>query len=647
MYRALAAVTTIAAVAAGAALGTGGGSPSPTPGEPPFAASEGRLVSYASCDDFLDRTRAEALAMTGPWGFTGTAGRLSIAPTAMDEERAMPADSAAPGGTTPDFSGTNVQEAGVDEPDIMKTDGRYMFTVSGSTLYAVDVSGGGAIEAGRLDLADMGGAQVLLSGDRLLVISPGAAPEFTTATDESVPASSVAVPVPQGTLLRLVDVSDPAAMTTVETLRLEGTLVSARLTGRSVRVVLTTPPQIPAMTGPTGSGIVSQTIATIVNRRTLSATDAGDWLPSYAVERNGETSEPRQLVECQDVRHPASFTGLDMLTVVTLDLEQGVTPVDTDAVQTAGQIVYGSPTSIYVATSRWWDGTGDPGHTTTEIHRFDTSAATETVYRGTGKVVGHLLSQWSMSEHDGVLRVASTEDRTWAPDDGVSESQSYVTTLDVGPDRLAPRARVGGLGRGERIYAVRFMGDRGYVVTFRQTDPLYVLDLSNPGHPRVTGELKIPGYSSYLHPVGDGLLLGVGQDATLEGRTQGTQVSLFDVNDPAAPRRVAHTSFPGGWSEAEGDHHAFLYWPANGLTVIPLQGQDPDGTWTTTARGMSVRPGEGIRQVGRLEHPLEAGIRGTIRRSAVIGDTLYTVSEAGIEANDLETLRDRAWAPFS
>ena len=129
-----------------------------------------------------------------------------------------------------------------------------------------------------------------------------------------------------------------------------------------------------------------------------------------------------------------------------------------------------------------------------------------------------------------------------------------------------------GLGKGERIYAVRFLGDAGYVVTFRQVDPLYTLDLSRPGTPRVVGELKIPGYSAYLHPVGEDLLIGVGQDATAEGRQLGTQVSLFDVSNLASPARLDQRKLAAaGSSEAEWDHHAFLWWAPAKLAVIPLR----------------------------------------------------------------------------
>lgn len=656
MYRTLAAATTVAAIAAGAAFGIGLGTdadPPPAPeAEGPGAGS--RLVAFASCDAFLSDTRARAAAMVRPWGVV-VGGRMEdlaaadMAPTAQAEAKVTERSSTSPAAPGAGFSGTNVQEAGVDEPDIMKTDGSTMFTAVGAAIHAVDVTGGGARDLGVVSVTGAGN-QILLSGDRLLVIGGGEAPGAEERTAASGVSGTMPAWGPQGVVLTLLDVSNPAAMTVVETLRLEGLFVSARLTGNSVRVVISTPPELPAMQPPDGPGPLREITATLRNRQAMAATAAEAWLPSYAVDRAGQPGESRPLVECEDVRRPADDAGLGMVTVATLDLDKGVTPVDTDAIQTDGHVVYGSTTSLYVATSGWSGAdvmpAGGAATQGTQIHRFDMSAAGSTDYRGSGRVDGRLLSQWSMSEHEGVLRVASTRDGTWSGDQP-EPSESYVTTLDVGEKGLTPRARVGGLGRTEQIYAVRFMGDTGYVVTFRQTDPLYVIDLSDPGHPRMRGELKIPGYSAYLHPVGDGLLLGVGQDATDEGRVKGTQVSLFDVSDPAAPRRVSRRTFPGSWSEAESDHHAFLHWAATGLTVIPMQGPNADGTFSSRAVAVSVRAGEDIREIGGIVHEPTPGAEVAIRRSAVVGDALYTVSDAGVAADNMDDLTRRAWVPFS
>ena len=179
---------------------------------------------------------------------------------------------------------------------------------------------------------------------------------------------------------------------------------------------------------------------------------------------------------------------------------------------------------------------------------------------------GRLLNQFAMSEYEGDLRVATTTD-DWGEFGDQSESTVFV--LRPEGDELRQISSVGGLGKDEQIYAVRFIENLAYVVTFRQTDPLYVIDLADPTNPVEAGELKIPGYSAYLHPVGDGLLLGVGQDATDEGRTTGTQLSLFDVSDPTNPQRISTLPI-GGYSEVEWDHKAFLYWPADGTIVLPV-----------------------------------------------------------------------------
>jgi uncharacterized secreted protein with C-terminal beta-propeller domain len=218
-------------------------------------------------------------------------------------------------------------------------------------------------------------------------------------------------------------------------------------------------------------------------------------------------------------------------------------------------------------------------------------------------------------------------------------------------DGLVRVGMIDGLGKTEQIYSVRFMGDVAYVVTFRQTDPLYTVDLSDPRSPRLLGELKIPGYSAYLHPVADGRLLGIGQDATDEGMVQGSQVSLFDVSDLANPVRLdTHTLSEGTTSQVEYDHHAFLYW--EGLAMIPVQQWNWDGETEEVfvgAVGVAVQ-GDDLVEVARLTHPGGDGKdwdwRAQIMRSVAIGDSLYTVSPKGILKSALDTLDEQAWLGF-
>jgi hypothetical protein len=203
-----------------------------------------------------------------------------------------------------------------------------------------------------------------------------------------------------------------------------------------------------------------------------------------------------------------------------------------------------------------------------------------------------------MDEYEGFLRVATTTGAPWGGDD----SESRVVVLGERNGSLEEVGSVGGLGQGERIYSVRFMGEAGYVVTFRQVDPLYVLDLRDPERPAVTGELKIPGYSAYLHPLGDGLILGVGADADDDGRVRGAKASLFDVSNPADPRELSTWTLPDAHTDVEWDHLAFLAWAPEDIAVLPVS------DWQQQFFGAIVlKTDDGLREFGRITHHREDG----------------------------------------
>jgi hypothetical protein len=305
---------------------------------------------------------------------------------------------------------------------------------------------------------------------------------------------------------------------------------------------------------------------------------------------------------------------------------------------------------------------GDPvkaPEAATEIFKFDTTTPDRPRFVVGGGVPGYLINQYAMSEWGGHLRVATT---TGQPGGGQGQpaSESAIYVLEHKGKELRQIGHVGGLGKRERIYAVRFVGPTGYVVTFRQTDPLYTVDIHDPKAPTVKGELKIPGYSAYLHPAGDNRLLGIGQDATDQGRVRGTQVSLFDVSDLTDPRRIAQYKVSGAHSEAEFDPHAFLYWPASGLLVVPLQVNNavapPPGGGITQDSPAYYQPsmgalvlrvsGTSIQEVAFLRHPATQ-YPSQIRRSLVIDQTLWTVSDTGLMGNDLGSLTREAWIPFN
>ncbi len=603
------------------------------------------LRSFGSCSSMLVYAKQHALPLVGAYGLAGAA--------VGDATRAAaPAADSAAGVAGVDYSTTNVQEEGVDEPDLVKSNGSTLFVVRSDRLVSVDVRGPRPRLQGSLPLPQSASYELLLHGNKLLVLSRGGVyPIDGIGTGIRAPIR----PGPLQSTLTEVDVRDPAAMRIVRGLSFETEIVTARLVGSVARVVTVSGmPQTLPFVAPIDASSAATAAALSRNRAVLRTSRIGSWLPGYEVKgRRGETLARRSLVQCRNVRRPPVYSGLGLLTVLTIDLGKGLAIVDSDAVVADGRTVYASQKGLYVATQRWSaqpvnPGTSDPPKVTTAIHKFDISDPSSTIYRGSGTVSGYLMNQWSMSERDGVLRVASTEEPTWWNPGPQEQSESFVTTLREQNGALVQLGRVGGLGKSERVYAVRFTGDTGYVVTFRRVDPLYTLDLSKPSRPVVLGQLKIRGYSAYLHPLAGDLLLGIGQDASDEGRVLGTQLSLFDVSDLRRPVRLQTYRIGSAWSEAESDHHAFLWWERSRLAVLPVQAYADQpfvgGVGFHVGRG-------GITETGRVTHAGEpgAGIRsgGTpIRRSLIVGDSLYTVSERGVKATDISSFADRGWVAF-
>jgi uncharacterized secreted protein with C-terminal beta-propeller domain len=624
------------------------------------------LESFDACDDLLAYLRTEGAKVVGPYGFGGggwaayATGGVAVPMAAARDATAgasAPGPAPAPGATdeasapvttvpdAADVSSTNVQEAGVDEPDLVKTDGRRLVTTAGGQLRVVDLTAAQPKLAGSLQVGNSyPGGDLFLAGDRVLVVRPlvanviyDAPPPVAVDSGRGVSDQASARPIGGGivepkTAVTVVDIADPSAPKVVSELTIDGSLVASRMVDGVARLVLRTgPPNLPFLF-PSGSE-ESVAVATEANRKAVAGSTLDDWLPGFTQDGDAE----RRLTDCRDVRRPEVFSGVGMLSVVTVDAEDP-RPGPGATVVGAGETVYASAQHLFVTSTAWQqpDPAGaattvppKPATTSTDIHAFDIHDKVRTGYLGSGRVSGRLLSSFSMSELDGALRVATTDDATM---------ESAVTVLEVTDGPLTELGRVGGLGKGERIYAVRFLADRGYVVTFRQTDPLYVLDLADPKAPVVRGELKLNGYSAYLHPVGEHRLLGIGQDATDQGRVQGTQLSLFDVSDPANPKRLANAVVTQSRSEAEFDHHAFLWWPKAGLTVVPVQSYQ-DGS--TSAIGFHVGDAE-VSEVGRVQHP----DRSQIRRTIVLGDRLLTISDTGLATSDLANLHAEAWLGF-
>jgi uncharacterized secreted protein with C-terminal beta-propeller domain len=625
----------IGAVVIALPRGGGGG---PTLGDDGAAfALTGALKPFDTCDTVLQYFKDQApeyLIEGASSGATAEAAGDAGAGRAAAPQQASGADSGtAAESDMPAHSTTNVQEAGVDEPDIVKTDGNRIVAVARARVHLVGFNGGKMTL--RKTLPDTRVRNVFLSGERLLVFS-GQADQISEPGWRWTGQQAVL------TMYDISSLSDPELLAT---LTIDGDVLDARLVGTQVRVATVSSPDIDAPSPVyTPDGGISQKSKDEL-RAAVADTNVDDWIPAYALhDGSGARVDEGRLVECANLARPERFSGLDSVAVSSFDMASDLQSRMSVGVIAGGQQVYATDMSTYVSTTDW-SLDGSPARTS--MHKFVTAPSGASTYKGSGEVPGTLLNQYAMSEYNGVLRVASTvtERRGWVNSRQITEG--VVTTLHEQSGALRQLGQVGGLGRqdNESIRAVRFIEERGYVVTFRQTDPLYVLDLRNAAEPKVTGELKIPGYSGYLHPIGKTLLLGVGQSgmtsATSPGPTGGGQIgvqfSLFDISDPAFPRRIDTQSYGGGAAAAEFDPKAFLYWQPRNLIIAPttLHG-DFRGQGTFSGLVLLRATEDGLKELGRFA-ATEAD--GTVNRSLVIGDTVYMLSDQALSANSLDTHR--------
>lgn len=638
------AVAAAAVLIAGVAitLPRGNGDGAASAGQGAAYAMAGALQPFSSCDNVLKYFKDQA-----PDYLIQRAGGIVASRTTdagpPGAERAAPkagraADSSGtttqPGSAPPEHSTTNVQEAGVDEPDIVKTDGMRIVAVAQARVHLIAVNGG--TMSLRSTLPDPMVRNVFLSGDRVLVFS-------SQTVKPSEPGSSRAG---QQAELSMYDISNLSNPQHLASLTIDGDVLDARLVGSQVRVATVSAPDVDAPS-PVYSpdGEISQKSKDEL-RTAIAKTTVDNWIPAYTL-RDGAGAQVAngRLVDCADLAHPEKFSGLDTLAVSSFDIGSSLQSRNTVGVIAGGQQIYGTDTATYVSTTDW---SRDGSAAKTSLHKFSTTPSGATTYQGSGEVPGTLLNQYAMSEYDGVLRVASTvsERRGWV--NSRQATEGLVTTLAEQDGALRQLGQVGGLGRqdNESIRAVRFIGELGYIVTFRQTDPLYVLDLRNPASPKVLGELKIPGYSGYLHPIGENLLIGVGQSG-LDSSTPtpsrrsgqiGLQFSLFDISDPASPRRIDTQTYGGGSAAAEFDPKAFLYWQPRNLIIAPtnLHG-DYRGHGAFSGLVLLRANQDGLVELGRIA---TSQAYGSVNRSVVIGDTIYTLSDLALQANSIDTHRE-------
>ena len=579
---------------------------------------------------------------------------------------------------TGDFSGTNNQVAGVDEGDLVKTDGEHLFVLAGDGVDILNAWPADQLSVVSHITTPGWERSLFLHGTRLTVISQENtwAPVAAAADDTSggVAALSWWNHTWQPHVnVTVIDVSAVASPTILEQTTLDGWLVDARaIDGRVLVVtqdsfdipapaVITIPPPIHIDPMPVGPVPFDPGLIAVSSPMPIDLPISIGWpgypgdgtryvyedeasyrdrleqawetvaLPHFTVTATGGGTTTSELLTAGHTYLPVKATDNNLLSVVSFDVDDDTAgPETTTTVAGVSGTVYASTSNLYVSATHWgnWWDASDTG-STTNIYQFDLEDA-DVPLTAMGAVSGVTLNQFSLDESDdGLLRVATTSSFG-------DNASSGIYTLAASAGNLQTIGSVTGLAPGERIYSVRFIGDRGYVSTFRQVDPLFVIDLANPARPRVVGELKVPGFSSYLHPLDATHLLGIGRDVDpATGRVLGLQLSIFDVGDPANPKRSATYTFEGdgwqSWSAALWDHHALSWFAQQGILALPVQ----QGDWWTGSNGLVVfkvdtSSTEGFTNLGEITHD------GPVQRSVRIGEFLYSVSAGQVKVHRLD-----------
>lgn len=487
-------------------------------------------------------------------------------------------------GANPSYSGTNVQEQGVDESDKVKTDGVHIYVAGDRKVSVVDASDASNMKVIGTIPMDVSPDELYLHEGVLVVLydngQNGIYMDFELVLKEPVRIGlPYWIPIRSKTSVSFYDVRTPSEPRLIKTATMDGDLVSSRLIDGNLHVVQQYMPDLPSLDFTYDGTDQGRESAIKKNEEKLGSLTLDSMLPSYSVcDSDGRVSINAPLVEPQNFYRLDDAAGSAIVTISTFDLGHPEEPLKSVGVVATADIIYASTTALYLTAPEWnYDETyseNTDSTTKTSIHKFDLTGTT-VKHEAAGRIRGRILNQFSMGEYQDVLRIATTEYR-WNLADGSNAGSSNVYCLRNQDSNLEIMGKIENIAPGENMYSARFIGKRGFLVTFEQVDPLFTLDLSDPEKPFVKGELKVPGYSEYIHPVDEDKLITIGRDvAETEGRLvpKGVQLSLFDISDFGKPV-LLHKELIGGqstYSEASYNHKAFNYWAEKNLLSIPVR----------------------------------------------------------------------------
>ncbi|MFH1310984.1 MAG: beta-propeller domain-containing protein [Nanoarchaeota archaeon] len=532
-----------------------------------------------------------------------------------------------------EYSSTNIQVEGVDEADVIKNDGKYIYAVSGNKVVIVDAFPASNMKVlSEINLSGSVG-EIFVNKDKLIVFSQEYS-QIVYGRERCMEIGCITPPNQDEakTGVYIYDISNRQNPTLDENISLTGNYVSSRM--------------------------INNYVYLIANQYAYQE----GVLPAY--EKNGQV----KVVKADEVYYsPIKDQSFQFTNILAININNGETSEKT-VLTGSSQTIYVSKNNIYTTYTKYayyWNS-GSTDQEKTIINKFSIDKS-QVEFLSSGEVPGHLLNQFSMDENKDYFRIATTIGEVWNSEKP-STNNIYVLDKDMkligSLEDLAP---------GEKIYSSRFIGDRAYLVTFKKIDPLFVISLENPTNPTVLGKLKIPGYSDYLHPYDENHIIGIGKeaiDASEEETTgrqldfawyQGIKIAIFDVSDVNNPIEEYKEVIGdrGTDSEALQNHKAFLFDREKELLVLPINLAEIKGEKTQdnqygefTFQGAyvyKINLEDGFKLQGRITHYNETDYAKmgyyfygdkSISRSLYMDDTLYTFSPSMIKANDLDNLEE-------
>ena len=513
-----------------------------------------------------------------------------------------------------DYSKTNTQVENVDEADTVKTDGKYIYYVSNNAIWILD--------ADTLDVKSkikdekeegknyFSPNEIFLKDNILIALGNNFAYEEIKTTTSFIEESDIATKdvanirnTPKAKAI-VYDISNKENPTIKREIELDGYYSNSRMIGENVY-------------------FISHKSAYYYDQ-----TSDEYLLPRYkdSLDLNKE-----KIVECTDIAYFRD-TESNVFTLVAGFNINDNNPICLETFFGASETVYASEKNLYLAQVCYNKESYNIEKST--IYKFNLENA-QIILNSKCDINGDLKNQFSMDEYDENLRVATTS----YDKEGNTTNQLYIFDED-----LKEIGKIENLAEGEKIYAVRFIGKIGYVVTFKQIDPLLVIDLSNPNSPQVKGELKIPGYSSYLHPYDDTHIIGIGYNTKSNGyggiTNSNMKMSMFDVSDLENPKEMFSIDIGNDYSYSEvmENHKALFYYKNKNLIGFPITLREHRSNNDKNALILyKISLEEGFKEYGRIEQNIY--YKTNIRRAIYISDNLYTLSDTKIISYDLNTIQ--------